>query len=365
MKITIIGNNAHNGAVSDGGRIKIRLYKELLEKEGHLVNVIDLDGWKKHVFSIFSQIKRAIKEGNRIVVMAGPKGCRRIIPIVNHYNKKQKSKVVFCTLGVGTLDYLIKDLNSSDAQSFLHGNYSINNKDEKMGNLLKKLDFVVVENNLLKERYESFYKLNNVVVLENFRDSKISPKEYDNSPNRLRIVYASRIKGYKGTLDLMNAVVELNKLNNRSISLDMYGDYQLNDDESAIFNKLMNDSNKLITYHGVISESQMLSELKKYDLFCLPTKYHGEGTPGSLVESLIAGTPALVSSYSQAKELINNGVTGFIYEFGSYDDLKDKIQWILNNKSLLPSVGAEAQKMAVRFTYDGNKDMFLKVMVGE
>ena len=86
--ITFIANNANNGLVSDGGRIKIRLYKDLLIKEGYKVNIIELDGWKKRVFNIIFQIKKAIKNRDRIVIMAGPKGCRKIIPLLNFLNKK-------------------------------------------------------------------------------------------------------------------------------------------------------------------------------------------------------------------------------------------------------------------------------------
>ena len=39
--INIIGNNNSGNAISDGGRIKIRLYKSLLEEHGFKVNIID------------------------------------------------------------------------------------------------------------------------------------------------------------------------------------------------------------------------------------------------------------------------------------------------------------------------------------
>ena len=50
--ITFIANNANNGLVSDGG-IKIRLYKDLLIKEGYKENNIELDGWKKEFLEYF------------------------------------------------------------------------------------------------------------------------------------------------------------------------------------------------------------------------------------------------------------------------------------------------------------------------
>ena len=45
--MNFIANNANNDLALDGSRIKIRLYKDLLNKEGHKVNIIKLDGWKK------------------------------------------------------------------------------------------------------------------------------------------------------------------------------------------------------------------------------------------------------------------------------------------------------------------------------
>ena len=41
-KVYIIGNNASNESVSDGGRIKIRLYSELIKKCSGQVEIIDL-----------------------------------------------------------------------------------------------------------------------------------------------------------------------------------------------------------------------------------------------------------------------------------------------------------------------------------
>ena len=106
-KIYIIGNNNNSQNISDGGRIKLRLFAKLLS-ENNEVTIIDLSGWKKNILRVVYQIKKSIKEQSTIVIMAGPSGCRILIPIINYFNKKHKSKAVFCALGVGTIDKLIK-----------------------------------------------------------------------------------------------------------------------------------------------------------------------------------------------------------------------------------------------------------------
>ena len=88
-RITIIGNNAHGNEVYDGGRLKIRLYATVLKENGYDVNIIDLDGWKFRFLSVLKQIKEATKRGDTILIMAGPKGCRMMIPLVNKRNKEK------------------------------------------------------------------------------------------------------------------------------------------------------------------------------------------------------------------------------------------------------------------------------------
>lgn len=360
--ITFIGNNANKQIITDGGRLKMRLFIDLLKREGNEVGVIELDGWKKRFLSIISAIKHAIKRNDTIVIMAGPKGCRFIIPIVCHYNKKRKARVVFCPVGIGTVDKLVKNLPQAQIDDFINCRNFQGIKDEKMKSLLQKLDFVCPENDIQNNLYKSYYELKNTCVIENFRDIDIEEKKYSNSTQQLSIIYASRVKEYKGILDLMEVVTEINKQNSFKVKLDIYGDNQLQNENSDRFIKMLNDN---ISYFGAVPTDEVSKKIREHDLFCLPTQYYGEGTSGALVEALIAGTPALVSSYTQVNYLIENNKNGFIFKIGSKDDLKKRILEIMNNKSILKEIGISAQESARRFTYSYNRQTFLNIMVGE
>lgn len=352
-KINIIGNAGGNKSISDGGRIKIRLYLKLL-KNRYDVNLIELDGWKNHFFKTIRQIKTAIKKNEDIIIMAGPKGCRYIIPIVTFLNKKRKSRVVYCPVGIGTIDKILEKIKPSDLSKFLL-NFEFNGiKDRKIKKCLSTFDFVILENNVLKKCYEKFYSLHNVVVLPNFRvlDTKVDSHSLI-MPENLKCIFYSRINYTKGIDDLVYAVKHLNKSNNNKIFLDIYGEIQI---PQSDFEKML-DSN--IKYRGLVNQDNCYNILSKYDLFVLPTKYVGEGTPGSLVESLISGTPVLISNYSQVGELITEGYNGFIFEIDNRDSLIDKLNYVYQNKKILNDMILNSKKSSEKFIFENiSKDFY-------
>lgn len=360
-KVTIIGNNNNDKLITDGGRIKIRLYASLLKKSDLLSEIIDLFHWYFHPFKLIRKIKKAVKRGDTILIMAGPKGCRTIIPMVNRYNKKHLSRTVFCPLGIGTLDKVVEKLAPTDVTKFLNKEDYFNLHDEKMGEQLKKLDLIIPQNQILTDVYKDFYKIENVRLLSNFRDVEIEEKEYS-SNDELHIMYASRICQNKGIFDLLEVVDSLNREGKTNIYLDVYGDNQLDEKDNELFNSYLGEN---IKYLGEIHQSEMIGTIKKHDIFCLPTKYHGEGTPGVLIESFIAGTPVLVSSYSQAHLLVEKDVSGFIYEIGNKDELKKSIINLLENKELLKKNGLVAQERSKKYLFSENKGVFIECITGE
>lgn len=359
-RITIIGNNAHGNEVHDGGRLKIRLYATVLKENGYDVNIIDLDGWKFRFLRVLKQIKEATKRGDTILIMAGPKGCRMMIPLINKRNKEKLSRVIFCPLGIGTIDSVIKSLPMDKVDKFINGEDFFGKQDLKMREELLKLDVVIPQNESLYKLYKKFYKIENVKLIPNFRNTKLVPKEYKTS-NGLSVVFAARVCENKGIFDLLNAVSNLQK-DGYDISLDIFGEMQLDKKELESFNTYLS---KTIKYCGVISSKDAIETIAKYDLFCLPTKYYGEGTSGSLIESFISGTPALVSSYSQANLLIQNDVTGFIYEIGNIESLQSNLIRLYKDKTLLNKVGLKAQEESKKFLFEYKKKDFFKVIDGE
>ena len=360
IKINIIGNNNSGEAVSDGGRIKIRLFQTLLLEENIDARIIELNNWKKHFFRIVREIKRSLKNNEPIVIMAGPNGSRLIIPIVYHLNKKYKTRVVFCPVGIGTIDKIVRNMSSTELTDFLLCKNFGDKKDKRFSKYLSSFSEVILENKVLEECYKRFYSLNNTSVLTNFRvfNGKQNCNHINNG-NDLHCIFLARVCVEKGILDLIECINQINKESQQKIYLDIFGDIQLKDS-----NELLNITNEYIKYCGVVKQDECYKLLSNYDLFVLPTKYHGEGTPGSLVESLIAGTPVLVSNYSQSKELIIDGYNGYLFEMNSLDSLKEKLKYILNNKDELLKLHNNVLESSKNFIFKNIKDDFLNKIGG-
>lgn len=360
-RICVVGNISNNPSVADGGRVKIRLYIELLKREGFTVSTIDLDNWKIKLFSILIKIKREIFLSDSIVIMAGPKGCRYLIPLINRMNKKNAKRIVFCALGIGALDSVISKLNIHDVNDFINHRNFFDLSDKKMRDELCLLDSIILENDLLKETYEIFYNLNNCEVIPNFRDVEISNRlTYDLSS--LNICFLSRVAKAKGVLDLMRVVSNINStLKSNQIKLSIYGQKELSFEELNEFNAILDDN---ILYHGVAKKDEVITILSNHNLFCLPTQYYGEGMPGSLIEAMMAGTPPLISSFSQASTIITDGYNGLVFKIGDATDLKNKILYCQSNLNSLEKIGRITQNYASRFTYKFNRDKFLQKLAG-
>ncbi|MDD4110545.1 MAG: glycosyltransferase [Clostridia bacterium] len=359
-EIFIIGNNNGGSPIADGGRIKIRFYYKLLCKEGFNPTIIDLFKWKRKILSIISKIINAVKKRATIIIMAGPNGSRFIIPFVNFFNKSHKSRVIFVMLGIGTLEEIIHSLNTDQINDFINCKNFFNIKDNYIKKHLNSLDKVIPQNKVIAEVYRHFYSLSNVEILNNFRDAEINEKQYSFA-NSLSIIFISRVCTEKGIFDLIDSIKQLNK-KSFNIKLDIYGELQFNQQEHDTFFSLLDE---FIVYKGIANYEDSISVIKQYDLFCLPTKYVGEGTPGSVIESFISGTPVLISSYNQALELIKNNENGFIFEQSNINSLTDTISYLYENKHLLEKVGLKAQELSKKYLFSYNKKQFFKIMLGD
>lgn len=370
MIITIIGNKTdpNKTAPADGGRVRVGLYERILIEEFFDVHFIDLEGWKRKIFLLIKNVKKAVKNSDVILIMGGPRGARLLIYLCNFFNKNRKTRIVYSILGVGTIDKKINNLTPEASQTFLKGKETYGIKDKRMGKELSKINLVLAQNNVIANFYKTFYKLDNVNVMENFRyflDRPSLDKALITNKDKIYFVYYSRINDQKGIFDILEAFEKIQE--NESLkskwSLEIIGDIQLNDAELVKFN---NSLNKQIKYNGVISNNEALTILNKFDFLVFPTKYHGEGTPGVIIESFLAGTPVLVSRYSQATELINDGENGLIFELNNVDSLKEKVEYIMSLPvEEINNFKKHAYESGEKFTYYYNRKRFLTYITGK
>jgi glycosyltransferase involved in cell wall biosynthesis len=76
--------------------------------------------------------------------------------------------------------------------------------------------------------------------------------------------------------------------------------------------------------------------------------YH-EGLPVCLLESLSAGKPIIASDIRGNKDLVDEGVNGFLVDVDDFEATSKKLLWAVNNRDKLLEMGVKSQQMASQY----------------
>lgn len=159
----------------------------------------------------------------------------------------------------------------------------------------------------------------------------------------LNCVFFSIIQPEKGVDLILQAAQKLPHM-----QFHFYGEIR-NDYEQEFHCAVHEISN--VTYHGVFSGSAdaVYRELGQYDVLLLPTRWKAEGLPGILVESKIAGVPAVVSDHNFNREIVCHGHDGLVIAEITADKLVAALKELDGDRERLLSMKYTARKMAEKY----------------
>jgi glycosyltransferase involved in cell wall biosynthesis len=99
---------------------------------------------------------------------------------------------------------------------------------------------------------------------------------------------------------------------------------------------------------GALGGDDVRRQMETATALVLPSIWY-ENFPRTLVEAYAAGLPVIGSRLGALEELIEDGVTGLLFEPGNADDLASKIRWAQSNAAAMAEMGRRA-----RAHYDNN-----------
>jgi glycosyltransferase involved in cell wall biosynthesis len=65
--------------------------------------------------------------------------------------------------------------------------------------------------------------------------------------------------------------------------------------------------------------------------------------PLSILEAMRAGLPVIATNVGGVAEAVTEGVTGYLTQRGNVAEMRDRIQWLIESKELLRSMGYQAR----------------------
>jgi glycosyltransferase involved in cell wall biosynthesis len=151
----------------------------------------------------------------------------------------------------------------------------------------------------------------------------------------IKFVYLGRISRIKGLLILLKS---LKIIQTSNWSLDIYG--QITEDDYYIeCNKIVQELNGSVNWKGIIRPSDVVNILQQYDALIFPTII--QEMVGLVVqEAFAAGIPVIGSNAKGIAEQVTDRVDGLLFKAGDVQSLKQILNEVISNVSLLPQLAA-------------------------
>lgn len=325
--------------VLDGVTVKSRVLEEYLNNIGELkVNTIDVDNWKKNMFSITYKILKHYRKCDKIIICSSSPGASKLLKLLKCLKCK---KDIYYFVAGGTL-----------ADNIESGKYNIK--------LYKNIKEIYVESEEMLEKMNKLGLLN-VKRLYNFRNIKEFSNLYQKN-NTIKCVFYGRLvqeKGIEKAIDVINRLYE----ENYDISLDIYG--QARNEEYIEKLKEMSNKNCIYFKGTIIPDNKNEYEiLSQYDIFVFPTEHPGEGLPGALIDAYIAGLAVIASDWKYAREYIDNEKNGLIFKYKDYEDFYIKFKELIENKKI-SEYKKHSKELSEKYLTKNILEEFMTKVVGE
>jgi len=219
------------------------------------------------------------------------------------------------------------------------------NNHKKRGTWNNKVSRLIALTNFGRKKFiDSGINKSQIVVKPNFVDD-IGNKSFTKENYAL---FVGRISEEKGISSLIKAWSKID------YKLVIAGD-------GPLTNKLLNTKNKNIHYIGRKNKHEILELMGKASFLVMPSIWY-EGLPMVIIEAFCAGLPVIGSKIGTIEEAIDNNVTGIHFEPNNPEDLREKVNKIINDKKLLTTLSENARKEFLnKYTPEKNYSQLIEI----
>ncbi len=180
---------------------------------------------------------------------------------------------------------------------------------------------------------------------EGINVEKFKPIEVNKNDNIFRFLLIGRMLEDKGVYEYIKAGEILSKKYN-DFEIGLVG-YLGVDNPKAITKEQMDNLTKMsyIKYHG--SKSDVRQSISQSDCIVLPS--YREGISMTLMESASMTRPLIATNVPGCKDLVDDGVNGYLCEVRNAEDLADKMEMMLGlSESERVEMGRKGREKMVR-----------------
>ena len=325
-KLVFIGP-MHLGEIpSAGDSMKNQLFLDRFVQVYDKVYTVDTAGWKKKPWILLKlACTLLIHPKAKVIISANPDSADKLIRIIRSLHLR--NDVFYWVVG-GSFHTMIQDGRfSSGTYTFLKGIF------------VQGKSMVVALTNL---------GLNNAVYVPNSKLITHYGAKEEKNDSRTHFVFLSRIEEYKGCTDIIESVDALNKEGYQGrFDVTFYGNPSAYPEYEAKFTEMVN-SHPEVFYKGLLNlrDVNNYDELAQYDVMLFPTYWHGEGFPGIVIDAYTASLPIIATDWNLNKDVIEDGVTGWIIPVHDTKALTEKMKYVIENPDVVKEFSQRCRERA-------------------
>lgn len=340
--ISIIGHFGGNENFLDGQTVKTKtLYEELKQNTNWKIIKVDTYYKNKNPIKLICDTIKCILKTKQIIILLSGNGMKFYFPLLSFLANKFHYKIYHDVIG-GNLDQYV--IRFPKYKKYLNS-FAVN----------------WVETNSLKEKLNKC-EINNCDVIPNFKNLKIekSKKYITDEKTTFNFCTFSRVMEDKGITEAAEAINCLNKKYQKKFSLylDIYGPVEK--EYKNQLNKLIKNEN--ISYKGIVPYDETTQILKNYDVLLFPTKWKGEGFPGTIIDAFSAGLPVIASDWNSNSEIVKNKKNGLIFPTKDNPTLMSAVETLILNVDLIKKMEKNCLKDAKKYQPDKYVNSIIKMI---
>lgn len=182
-------------------------------------------------------------------------------------------------------------------------------------------------------------------------DFIINDKIYKKNYDKVKFLLAGTLQKGKGQHLAVEAIGLLNKAGYKNIKLYLAGGDTFK--FSTYLNSLIEKYNikENVEYLGFVDDIKQLRKDVDVELLCSESEAFGLVT----VEGMMAGNIMIGSNSGATSEIIEDGVTGYLYKCNDVKDLANKMKKVIDNPEIIKNIGIKGQKHAIeKFSSEKN-----------
>ena len=189
----------------------------------------------------------------------------------------------------------------------------------------------------------------------------------------LRLLFLSNLFQSKGYRDILKALAILKQTRPLRLEAVFAGLFQSGPDDDIPlspraaereFNDFVatNGLSDTVRYAGVVTGDEKRRVLEHSDVLLLPTNYQVEGQPMCIMEAMAHGCAVIATHFRAIPDLVVDGETGLLIEYGRPDQLADAIEKLADDDIRNAMSKAAIERYRKKFTLDRHLEAMVETL---